>query len=342
MAELDAVLPALRASGEAPFAMMVRGTTYRERAEAAPALLDSLGQAYVEGKRYGNTKEFPIATLRGVEVSASPMLSSDEMIVKLSVPGRTRSIQAKDFTGQETTPLGLVRRVENMVGDTENYRGELGRRHDYATTRMAELKLLRTNPRAQRRVERQTATAGDAHRATPDQYGQPRGEGPGRRTSGSDGRAGPATGVESGPEPDACVVGGVRRRGTRPPRRSPHRDAATAADRVDSAPDHEAPEVPRAVRLAYMGMANPNTTPICHARDVMPQRSRRSGQDRDHTRDQDRTGNAAAVPAAWIGDRVPPLRLRDLNGRYGVESPLCTAYPCRYRGVLRPQVARYV
>ena len=53
MAELDAVLPALRASGEAPFAMMVRGTTYRERAEAAPALLDSLGQAYVEGKRYG-------------------------------------------------------------------------------------------------------------------------------------------------------------------------------------------------------------------------------------------------------------------------------------------------
>ncbi len=80
MAELDAVLPALRASGEAPFAMMVRGTTYRERAEAAPALLDSLGQAYVEGKRYGNTKEFPIATLRGVEVSASRMLSSDEMI----------------------------------------------------------------------------------------------------------------------------------------------------------------------------------------------------------------------------------------------------------------------
>ena len=146
MAELDAVLPALRASGEAPFAMMVRGTTYRERAEAAPALLDSLRQAYVEGKRYGNTKEFPIATLRGVEVSASPMLSSDEMIVKLSVPGRTRSIQAKDFTGQETAPLGLVRRVENMVGDTENYRGELGRRHDYATTRMAELKLLRTNP----------------------------------------------------------------------------------------------------------------------------------------------------------------------------------------------------
>jgi len=45
MAELDAVLPALRASGEAPFAMMVRGTTYRERAEAAPALLDSLRQA---------------------------------------------------------------------------------------------------------------------------------------------------------------------------------------------------------------------------------------------------------------------------------------------------------
>jgi len=73
MAELDAVLRALRASNETSFAMTVRGTTYRERAEAAPVLLDSLPQAYVEGNRYGNTKEFPIATLRGVEVSASPL-----------------------------------------------------------------------------------------------------------------------------------------------------------------------------------------------------------------------------------------------------------------------------
>jgi len=83
MVELDRALPGLAANGSAPFAMRVRGKTYRERAEAAPVLVDSLRHAYVEGKRYGNTKEFPIAELRGFQVRASRMLSSDEMIVTL-------------------------------------------------------------------------------------------------------------------------------------------------------------------------------------------------------------------------------------------------------------------
>ncbi len=65
MTELDRVLPALAASSEAPFAITVSGHTYRERAAAAPALVDSLQQAYVEGKRYGNTKQFEVAELRG-------------------------------------------------------------------------------------------------------------------------------------------------------------------------------------------------------------------------------------------------------------------------------------
>jgi len=143
---LDRVLPALAANEEAPFAMTVRGTTYRERAEAAPALLDSLRQAYVEGKRYGNTKEFPIAELRGVQVNASRMLSSDEMIVALNVPGRTRSIQAKDFTGVDAAAIGLVRRVENMVADTANYRDEMVRRHDHALTRISELEAVADEP----------------------------------------------------------------------------------------------------------------------------------------------------------------------------------------------------
>ena len=146
MTELDRVLPALAASSEAPFAMTVRGHTYRERAEAAPALLDSLRQAYVEGKRYGNTKEFPIAELRGVQVRASRMLSSDQMIVTLNIPGHSRSIQAKDFTGVDAAPVGLVRRVENMVADTQNYRDELSRRHDYAQTRAAELEVVADEP----------------------------------------------------------------------------------------------------------------------------------------------------------------------------------------------------
>ena len=144
--ELELVLPALAANEQAPFAMTVRGRTYRERAEAAPALLDSLRQAYVEGKRYDNTKEFPIAELRGVQVRASRMLSSDEMIVTLNVPGRTRSIQAKDFTGMDTAPIGLVRRVENMVADTANYRDELTRRHDHAVTRISELAEVADEP----------------------------------------------------------------------------------------------------------------------------------------------------------------------------------------------------
>ncbi len=104
MIELDRVLPALAASSEAPFAMTVRGHTYRERAEVGPALVDSLRHAYVEGKRYGNTKQFAVAELRGVQVRASRMLSSDEMIVTLGVPGRSRSIRAKDFTGMDTAP----------------------------------------------------------------------------------------------------------------------------------------------------------------------------------------------------------------------------------------------
>jgi len=143
---LELVLPALVANEQAPFAMTVRGATYTERAEAAPALLDSLRHAYVEGKRYGNTKEFPIAELRGVHVTASRMLSSDEMIVSLSVPGRTRSIQARDFTNADETSIGLVRRVENMVADTAHYRDDLTRRHDHALTRISELEAVADQP----------------------------------------------------------------------------------------------------------------------------------------------------------------------------------------------------
>jgi len=109
-------------------------------------LVDSLRQVYGEGKRYGNTKEFRIAELRGVQVVASRMLSGDEMIVTLSVPGRSRSIQARDFTGRDAASVGLVRRVENMVGDTPHYRDELNRRYEHALTRIAELEVVADEP----------------------------------------------------------------------------------------------------------------------------------------------------------------------------------------------------
>lgn len=73
MAELDAVLPALRASNETPFATTVRGTTYRERAEAAPVVVGQPASGVRRGKSVRQHQRIPIATLRGVEVSASPL-----------------------------------------------------------------------------------------------------------------------------------------------------------------------------------------------------------------------------------------------------------------------------
>jgi len=62
------------------------------------------------------------------------------------VPGRSRSIQARDFTGMDTASVGLVRRVENMVSDTPNYRDELNRRHEHALTRIADLEAVADEP----------------------------------------------------------------------------------------------------------------------------------------------------------------------------------------------------
>jgi hypothetical protein len=67
-----------------------------------------------------------------VQINASRLLSGDEMIVTLNVPGRTRSIQARDFANADEKSIGLVRRVENMVADTAHYRDDLTRRHDHA------------------------------------------------------------------------------------------------------------------------------------------------------------------------------------------------------------------
>jgi len=46
----------------------------------------------------------------------------------------------------DTASVGLVRRVENMVGDTPHYRDELNRRHGHALTRIAELEAVADEP----------------------------------------------------------------------------------------------------------------------------------------------------------------------------------------------------
>ncbi len=46
----------------------------------------------------------------------------------------------------DTASVGLVHRVENMVGDTPNYREELNRRHEHALTRIGELEAVADEP----------------------------------------------------------------------------------------------------------------------------------------------------------------------------------------------------
>jgi len=295
MVELDRALPGLAANSGAPFAMSVRGKTYRERAEAAPVLVDSLRQAYVEGKRYGNTKQFPIAELRGVQVTASRMLSGDEMIVTLSVPGRSRSIQAKDFTGMDTASVGLVRRVENMVTDTPHYRDELNRRHGHALTRIAELEAVadapfeHTDTVRDKRHRLDTLTA--ALQMSADSPEAKAKEAEHQARLGARGRE-PGWSLALNPTPalraefgDAELArraghgGGSDTRGLV--------GAGVGAGRGDRAVGQGSSGVPRAVRLAYLGQGNPSTAPIGRAEDVLGRRRSRP-QAEDRRRDEER------------------------------------------------------
>ena len=296
MVELDRALPGLAANSGAPFAMRVRGKTYRERAEVAPVLVDSLRHAYGEGKRYGNTKEFLIAELRGVQVVASRMLSGDEMVVTLSVPGRSRSIQAKDFTGMDTASVGLVRRVENMVFDTSHYRDELNRRYGHALTRIAELEAVADEPveytdalRDKRyRLDTLTAalqTSADSPeaKAKETEHWQ-RMEAQGRE---------PGWSLALNPTPALRAEFGDVELARRAGHGGGGSDtwglvgAGVGAGPGDLEAGQGSSGVPRAVGLAYLGQGNPNTVPIGRAEDVLGRRGTRA-QPEDRHRDEDR------------------------------------------------------
>jgi len=139
LGRLDEALPRIAASADAPFAMTIGGRTYRERGPASSAVVDTVRQAYSEGKRWGAQKAFPVASLRGVEVLAARLLTSDEVVLSANVPCRTRAVAAKDFTGREANGVGLVRRMENMVAEIPAYRAEVEHRQDFARTRTEEL-----------------------------------------------------------------------------------------------------------------------------------------------------------------------------------------------------------
>ncbi len=147
--ELDTAAPRITASADAAFSMSIRGRTYTERAAAAPALVASLRQAYADGKGKGAQAQFPVASLRGVEVRASRMLQTDELMLALDVPGRTRALQTSNLAASGAAGVGLVARVENMVTDTTRYQAELDDRLGYAQSRIAELEKVADEPFAQ-------------------------------------------------------------------------------------------------------------------------------------------------------------------------------------------------
>jgi len=146
LAQLDTALPRIAASADAPFAMSVGGRAYSERGAASSAVVDTVRQAYSDGKRWGAQKAFPVASLRGVEVTAARLLTSDEVVLSLSIPCRTRAVAAKDFTGRNANGVGLVRRIENMVNEIPAYCGELQHRQDFARTRTEELLAVADTP----------------------------------------------------------------------------------------------------------------------------------------------------------------------------------------------------
>ena len=146
LGRLDAALPRIVASAKAGFGMTIGGRTYRERGPASSAVVERVRQAYSEGKRWGAQKAFPVASLRGVEVLASRLLTSDEVVLSANVPCRTRAVAAKDFTGRDANGLGLVRRIENMVAEIPAYRTEVEHRQGFARTRTEELMAVADVP----------------------------------------------------------------------------------------------------------------------------------------------------------------------------------------------------
>jgi len=79
-------------------------------------------------------------------VRAARLLTSDEVVLSLSIPCRTRVVAAKDFTGRDANGVGLVRRIENMVNEIPAYYGELQHRQDRARTRTEELLAVADAP----------------------------------------------------------------------------------------------------------------------------------------------------------------------------------------------------
>lgn len=68
LAEVDAAMPTITATKDAEFAITIGGQRYTERAAVAPALLNSVMDAYGNAKYAGASRQFSMAELHGVGV----------------------------------------------------------------------------------------------------------------------------------------------------------------------------------------------------------------------------------------------------------------------------------
>ena len=78
-----------------------------------------------------------------MEVQASRWLS-DELALSLSIPSATNTVAAQDLNAG--AGMGLLRRVENLVRNTEDYREQVQGRYDHAVRRIDELAAVVATP----------------------------------------------------------------------------------------------------------------------------------------------------------------------------------------------------
>ena len=71
-------------------------------------------------------------------------MSSDELALSLSIPSATNAVAAKDSNAG--AGMGLLRRVENLVRNTEDYREQVQSRYEHAVRRIDELAAIADAP----------------------------------------------------------------------------------------------------------------------------------------------------------------------------------------------------
>lgn len=113
------------------FKMVVDGTTYLKRTDAAAAVQASVLSSF--RRTYGPSSSVAIGNLSGFDVVAHITRDSLETSVRLcmdGIPRTTPSVSIAEL--RETPPLGLFTRLENLAGDLESRAAAASERADQA------------------------------------------------------------------------------------------------------------------------------------------------------------------------------------------------------------------